>query len=311
MTPPTPTSPPAPTLLLGTAMWGWTVTPDMAFALLDQFYAAGFRWIDTATNYPINKRPEDFRRAENILLDWIKVREVSDLQIIVKIGSLNNLRSPEHNLSQSFLLMNLDDYRFRFGSNLAMLMVHWDNRDQPTEIRATFEAFQAFRAQGLGIGLSGIRHPELYAQLNEEFKFDFQIQIKHNLLQSDYQKYTAFHKQKRFLAYGINAGGIKLNPNEYQPSSSLQARGGDTSIAHPMAAPLRQILHEANRHVSRPPLLSMNHLGMLFAWYSPDMAGIIAGPSTTTQLQDTINFYNNLLQFDYNDVFEQLQRINY
>jgi len=41
--------------LLGTAMWGWTVSRPVCFDLLDTFYAAGFRQIDAAVNYPINK----------------------------------------------------------------------------------------------------------------------------------------------------------------------------------------------------------------------------------------------------------------
>ena len=59
-------------LILGTAMWGWTTSPAMAMTLLDQFYAAGGRAVDTATNYPINKNPGDFRQAERMLADWIR-----------------------------------------------------------------------------------------------------------------------------------------------------------------------------------------------------------------------------------------------
>jgi aryl-alcohol dehydrogenase-like predicted oxidoreductase len=49
-------------LLLGTAMWGWTVSRPTCFDLLDTFYAAGFRQVDAAVNYPINKNPDDSER---------------------------------------------------------------------------------------------------------------------------------------------------------------------------------------------------------------------------------------------------------
>ncbi len=296
-------------LTLGTAMWGWTVSEATAFALLDAFYAAGFRQVDTATNYPINKIPEDFRRAENMLQEWIKTHGVQDLEITAKIGSINNLRSPEHNLCKSFILLNLDEYRFKFGNNLAMLMVHWDNRDDEGAIREMLEALDVARQHGLQVGLSGIRHPEYYVKLNKIFQFDFYIQIKHNLLKSDYQHYALFHGKRCFITYGINAGGIKLNVEEYHAGSSLQVRGGNTAEEHPIAMPLRQILTKANQKQNRPKLLNMNHFGMLYAYYSPDVASILIGPSKPEQLVDTLEFHQYLQQFDYSDVFNQIKKL--
>lgn len=287
-------------------MWGWTIPEHRCFELLDAFYVAGFRQIDTATNYPINKRPKDFRRAETILKNWTDAHGVNDLDIIVKAGSINNLRSPEHNLSKSFLLMNLDDYRAKFRSNLHMLMVHWDNRDDANTIRQSLEALDEARKLGLKIGLSGIRHPDIYADLNRQFQFDFYIQFKHNLLQSDYERYHPFHGNRRFIAYGINAGGIKLNTDAYHADSSLSARGGDITREPPAAAPLRAIIAEANETTDRPAIESMNHCGMIFAYHSPDVAGILVGPSKVSQLEDTLNFYRHLHQFDFQNVYQKM-----
>lgn len=296
-----------PSLILGTAMWGWTVSEATAFAVLDAFYQHGFRQIDTATNYPINKIPEDFRKAEKILLQWIKTHNIKDLEIIIKVGSINNLRTPEHNLSKSFLLLNLDDYRFQFDSNFHTYMIHWDNRDSENEIRETLEALDEARKQGLRIGLSGIQYPEIYFKLNQEFQFNFRIQMKHNLLQSDYQRYTLFHGKPRFIAYGINAGGLKLNTSEYRKDSSLKARGGPTDTMYPIVESLQKILKDANQKATRPKLKSMNHIGMLYAYHSADIEGILVGPSSSLQLHDTIEFYRSLQEFDYEDVFEKLK----
>ena len=65
-------APIADELVLGTAMWGWTVDKVTAFQLLDAWYAAGQRKVDTATNYPIDRVPEHFRLAEQILAEWIR-----------------------------------------------------------------------------------------------------------------------------------------------------------------------------------------------------------------------------------------------
>jgi len=298
-----------PALLLGTAMWGWTIPEKRCWALLDAFYASGFRQLDTATNYPINKRPEDFRRAETIVKQWIDAHGIKDLDIIVKLGSINNLRSPEHNLSKSFILMNLDDYQAKFGSNFDMVMVHWDNRDAATDIEQTLEALNEARKTGLKIGLSGIRYPEVYAELNHQFHFLFYIQIKHNLLKSDYERYRAFHGSNRFIAYGINAGGIKLDTNAYNADSSLGARGGDTTKTHPIVASLQEIIGDVNAKNDRPNITSMNHCGMIFAYHSPDLGGILIGPSRLEQLEDTIDFYQKLHQFDYKDVYDKVKTL--
>ncbi len=287
-------------------MWGWTIPRETCFELLNHFHGQGFRDVDTATNYPINKQPDDFRKSETILLEWIKTHGVQDLQTTVKIGSINNLRSPEHNLNKSFILMNLDDYIQQFGSNFRLLMIHWDNRDAESEVLQTLEALDEARKRGLAIGLSGIRHPEIYKKLNESFQFDFHIQFKHNLLQSDYSKYEVFHGKRRFITYGINAGGLKLQTDEYRTDSSLKARGGNTEVEHAMAAPLRQILSAANQVENRPKLFNMNQIGMLYAYHSPDVESILIGPSKLSQLRDSLEFFQHLQSFDYSDVYEKI-----
>lgn len=296
-------------LTLGSAMWGWTIPEKRCFELLDAFYAAGFRQIDTATNYPINKIPKDFRKSEIILQNWIKTNGIRDLAVTVKVGSINNLRTPDQNLSKSFLLINLDDYRALYGENFDMLMLHWDNRDYVAEIQQTLEALDETRKLGVHVGLSGIRYPELYADLNKNFQLDFYIQCKHNLLQSDYERYKPFHGSRRFITYGINAGGIKLNADEYSTTSSLQARGGNVEGMHPIVAPLRQIIAEANQVNNRPAINNMNQCGMIFAYYAPDVSSILTGPSSVEQLENTIDFFEKMHQFDYKNFYQQLQKI--
>ncbi len=279
-------------MLLGTALWGWTIPRETCFALLDAFYAEGFREIDAAVNYPINQNPTDFRASERILLEWITAHGVDDLKVTIKVGSIDNMRTPNHNLSKSFLLLNLDDYRYRLGANLDTFMIHWDNREEEAPVRETLEALAVAREMGLYTGLSGIRRPDLYAHLNEEagFGFDFRIQIKHNILQSDYERYKAFHGARRFIAYGIHAGGIKLNPSEYRPDSSLKARGGNIEMSPPAIERLRVWMN------AEPDTPDFHRLAMLVAAYSPGIAGIIIGPSSVLQLEHSIAVWKSLGQ---------------
>lgn len=296
-----------PKLVLGTAMWGWTMPPKRCFEVLDTFYQHGFRAIDGATNYPINKQPDDFRRAEQILQEWIRANQITDLEVMMKIGSINNLRSPEHNLTYSFMMMCLDEYRFKLGDNLNMLMVHWDNRDTPAEIEDSFRALKHANEKGLDVGLSGIRHPELYAKINRQYQLDFQIQIKHNLLHSDYQRYAAFHGKRRFITYGINAGGLKLDVKAYEQDSSLKVRGGNIAQPPPMLEKLKVVIEAENKKKARSPITNFNECGLTYAFHSPDIAAILLGTSNKQQLQESIRFYQSLQTGVRTDFYEKLR----
>lgn len=293
--------------ILGTAMWGWTTPKSVAFQLLDEFYKRGFREVDGATNYPINKNVQDWRAAEKILQEWTKVHGVEDLKIMMKVGSLNNLKMPDHNLTKSFLLMNFEEYRSMFGKNLDTWMIHWDNRADKTAILESFEMFQLAVRQGFKVGFSGLKNPEVYADLNKDFNFDFRIQMKHNLLHSDYKKYHAFHGKRRFITYGINAGGIKLNAQNYHQNSSLKARAADWIPPSPILKKAENTIEFANQNNARPKLSTFNELGMIYAFYHTDIAGILLGTSRKEQLISSLEFMQQMLDNDYEDVFKKLQ----
>lgn len=293
-------------LILGTSMWGWTISKKTAFGILDYFYEAGFRQIDTATNYPISKNPVHWRLSENILAEWIDTHGIADLQIITKVGSLTNLFSSEHNLNKSFLLMALEHYQTLYKNNLGTFAIHWDNRADKQDIKSTFEALQIAQKQGLKLGFSGIKYPEIYANLCEDYPFDFRIQIKHNILQSDYPRYPAFHGQKRFITYGINAGGLKLQPEQYSENSYLKARGGDTSKPHLIIEKIQLILKEINSKKERPPIHHFYQIGMAYAFYSPDIQAILLGSSSVEQWKGNVAFFENLKGFGYEDLYRLL-----
>lgn len=305
-----PSNHPPPTLILGTAMWGWAIPEKTCFALLDEFYQNGFREIDGATNYPINKNPNDFRKSERILQQWIKSNGVHDLKIMMKVGSINNLRTPDHNLSKSFLLICYDEYQHQFEGMLDTLMVHWDNREVEKEIEQTMEAFEIFHNAGLRVGLSGIKYPSVYAKLNQKNQFDFRIQIKHNLLYSDYHRYEDFHGKSRFITYGINAGGIKLNEKSYTVNSSLKLRNAFHQKDHIIITELNQLIEHWNQQFNNLSIQNFNHCGMCYAFHSSDIEGILLGTSHLEQLKDSINFYQKLLNEQYWKLFQKLSQLS-
>lgn len=310
-------------LILGTAQWGWTVSKNEAFELLDAWLKAGFRQIDCATNYPINRNPDDFRAAEKILLEYLNAHGLQDLQITMKIGSLDNLRSPEVNLAPSFVQMMTAEYLRLFGSNLACAMFHWDNRDNVEEIHSSLEALKYLQQEyGIRPGLSGIAHPSAYAEANADLGLSFDVQLKHNVLQSDFGRYTpiTLHQSPlpavalakeghRLYAYGINAGGVKLDA-PYPTDSTFLARGGQPEKAAPLLEKISAFLPTWNTAFVRPPIKTMNHIGLIFAGLHPGLSGILLGVSSLTQLKETLDFWRNFEVFDYADVFSALKKIH-
>ena len=293
-------------LFLGTAQWGWTTEKQVAFRLLDAFYQHGFRHVDCATNYPINGQPADFRAAETILAEWLRVHAIKDLKVMMKIGSLSNNRTAECNLGKSFLMMSMEQYKNCFQDNLDCLMIHWDNRDDEEEIGQSLEAMQVFRSAGLELGLSGIRHPEIYARLNEKHGFNFYIQLKHNLLYSDFERYQPFHGNARFIAYGLNAGGIKLDAATYHDKSVLLARGTVHNNSDALVQKLSEILDHANGQNNRPAVTEFYQVGMLYASANPELQRVLVAPSEVAQWTKTLDFFHTLQQYDYQDIVQSI-----
>jgi aryl-alcohol dehydrogenase-like predicted oxidoreductase len=303
---------PLPQLVLGTAQWGWNVSRTEAFQLLDRWLKAGHKRIDAATNYPINKNPEDFRASENILHEYVQAHGLHDLHITIKIGGLDNMRTPDVNLAPSFILMMADEYGRLFGANLRCAMLHWDNRNDVGQISASLAALaEVEKDYGLQPGLSGIAHPEAYAAANEEMGISFDIQLKNNLLQSDIGRYEPLFQQNkhRFFAYGINAGGVKID-GIYPEDSTLLRRGGDPEKATATLEKLRALLPKLNTAFVRPPVKTMNHVGLIYTALDRHFSGILLGVSSPAQLDETLDFWRNLETYDYGDVWGTLRKLS-
>jgi aryl-alcohol dehydrogenase-like predicted oxidoreductase len=296
--------------LLGTAQWGWTVPASTAYALLDAWLKAGQRAVDIATNYPINKNSADFRAAESILLSYISAHGLeNELTITMKVGSMDNLRTPDCNLSPSYLMMMAAENKRQFRGCLASLMLHWDNRNKIEEIRASFTALsEAANQLGFRPGLSGIAQTAVYAALLNGYAGPLDIQLKHNVLQSDLTHYSVLMDaapQSRVFAYGINAGGIKLD-EKYDTESTFLTRGGKPDLHLSRLDWIRAHIPAWNAAFVRPPIKSMNHLGLIFAGINPRINGMVLGFRDVDQLHESLDFWRNLETFDYSEVWKML-----
>lgn len=294
-------------LLLGSAQWGWNMTEAAVFRMLDLWLQAGLKRIDCATNYPIDKVPANFRAAEGMLSTYIRAHGIhNELAITMKIGSLDNMKSPECNLSPSFIRMMAEEYNRIFGSALSCLMIHWDNRNEGNAIEETVEAlYDCCHSLGLTPGLSGIAHPELYANL---LQGPVDVQVKNNVFQSSIAHYLPLKNNGnlvQFFAYGINGGGVKLQEN-YTAESTLLIRGGHQEQVMQRVNAINQKIPQWNGNV-RPPIKNMNHLGLIFNMLNPEISGIVLGVKNQAQFSETLDFIRNIQTYDYSDVWQWLR----
>ena len=285
-------------LILGTALWGWVVPKATCFEILDEFYKNNFRKIDTATNYPINKDNKYFRFAETIIEEWISANGVNDLEITIKVGSVDNSGSPVNNLTFSFLMMSQDYYLEKFESNVDTLMIHWDNRNSEESISQSIRALYTINKK-VKVGLSGIKYPEIYYKYLKDNNIISSIQIKHNLFDSYYDKYKPFLGLSRFDAYGINAGGLKLN-SKYTATSSASIRGITVSSYQSYLVNLQILI--SNSKICN----SFNDICMIYALNSPGLGGIISGTSSKGQIKETINSFKHVLPLDTSKLYHDL-----
>ncbi len=286
-------SPERKELTLGTALWGWGIEKQTAFEMLSHFYAAGWRCVDTATNYPINKNPLDFRRAETWIAEWIRANSITNLRVLVKVGAVDNSGSELAELSPSFLLICEDMYRVRFGPNLRCLSIHWDNRSSKEEVTETAQALVGIAARGLEVGLSGIKHPGLYANAAPELGSRWWVQVKENVFTNRTRCHTYEGlANARFLAYGINGGGIKFDQAP-TPASSVVLR----EIAVPNGLEeIKRFIVETLDVAPRPE--SFNQFSLLVQSVNTALSGLIIGPRDVNQLADTLNYWARLSAID-------------
>lgn len=148
-------------VFLGTAGWGQKIAKTEAYRILETFYGHGFRWVDTATNYPIDRNPENYGETIEWLSDFCS--DFSELKIFVKAGSATNKGESRHLINASYFALVLDLLFGRLGDCLGGLGIHWDNGVGDTDRVEIIDLFSNINDRGLAIGLSGISNPEIYS----------------------------------------------------------------------------------------------------------------------------------------------------
>lgn len=278
-------------ICLGTAMWGWSIERTAAFELLDFFYNQGGRFIDTATNYPINSHAESYSAAVKLIENWSKANGIHDLGVIYKLGSVTNNNDATCDLTADTIARNADNASHMLGANLYNLLIHWDNRDDAQAIHATLSELSAqCAAKSCRLGLSGIKHVNHYEDALQALQVKhIDVEAKSNFLINGEQHYSALYaKDTCVWGYGISGSGLKLDPNEYRKDSYVTLTRGVNY--HQSMLPVRKLEQLQTLLKKYDDVANLYQLSMLISESNNDLNGYIISPSRIAQLEETYKF---------------------
>lgn len=272
-------------------MWGWSVSRETIFDMLDYYYAAGERYIDVATNYPINSRAQDYCKALELLSTWSNANGVDDLEVCFKFGSISNENTPENDLGDSAICKARDLAYKKLGGNIDCFMIHWDQRDVYSEIMHSLETtFSICKEMQWKLGVSGIENKNLYYKALSQLKFnELVLQAKSNILykgELEYESLTDLPLQ--IWSYGISVSGLKLNQDDYRSDSYVSLVRDDNYHENLMTPKLRNKIIRLIE--SEEVIANFYQLSMLLADRNRKTYGYLISPSNLHQLENALNF---------------------
>lgn len=153
-------------LALGGNVFGWTVSEEKAFPILDAFVSAGFNLIDTADIYPRWVPGNQGGESEEIIGNWLK-RSGKRQEVVVATKVGMDMGPGKKGLSKDYILRSADDSLRRLQTEyIDLYQSHQD--DPQTPLEETLEAFDQLIKQGKvrAIGASNYSAARLAEALN-------------------------------------------------------------------------------------------------------------------------------------------------
>ena len=277
-------------LVLGGNVFGWTAKGDEAFAILDAFYEAGGRMIDTADVYSAWIEGHKGGESERVIGKWLESRGVrAEMRIHTKTGMLGGKELYE----PARVLQSLDASLERLRTDyLDLYYAHIDYEQLAPE--AIVEAFDGAMQTGkvLAIGASKFSAKRLAATLAAADKAGA---AKFSVLQNEYNLVSRQHFDADLQAL-CREHGIPMLPyfglasgyltGKYRSADDLegQARGGRVKAyierGKPALAALDAVAEETGA--------SLPAIALAWLREQPGIGAPIASASKAGQVSDLI-----------------------
>lgn len=265
-------------VFLGTAGWGRKVGKTEAYRILETYYENGFRWIDTATNYPIDRNPKNYGNTIAWLSEFFP--DFPDLKVFVKAGSATNQGDSMQLINVSYIALIFDILTSQLGGCLRGLGIHWDSGNDISDRIALIDFFLQIHHDGHAVGLSGVAIPELYTKSSIATELPWIIQTNFSPVRTKQADIEVAQIRKNFPAakiYGYNLlGGLA--------SKGLPEAGN-------RLVNLDRLMNSGARAVKNDILEQV-----IVRCLSSNVTGLVIGPANSIQCLD---WCTNLDRFDF------------
>jgi aryl-alcohol dehydrogenase-like predicted oxidoreductase len=136
-------------LCLGSMQFGWTADEQLSFRILDEAFAAGINFIDTADIYSNWVEGNPGGVSETIIGRWLKQSAIPRDRVVIATKVRGRMGTGPHNegLSRSHVIEAVEGSLRRLGvETIDLYQSHW--YDENTPIEETLAAFSELISQG-------------------------------------------------------------------------------------------------------------------------------------------------------------------
>jgi aryl-alcohol dehydrogenase-like predicted oxidoreductase len=283
-------------LCLGTMQFGWTADEDTSFTILNEAFAAGINFIDTADVYSRWVQGNPGGVSESIIGNWWQQAKIHREQIVIatKVRGRMGEGPNDEGLSRAHIFSSVEASLRRLKTDyIDLYQAHWF--DENIQIEETMQAFADLVHQGKVryVGCSNYPAWRLMQALwttdrKHLARFD-SLQPHYNLLhRAEFERELAEVCQVYnigVIPYSPLAGGFltgKYRKNE--PPQSARARGVKRYFSDKNFAVIDR-LAELGQHKNHA---SVSQLALAWLLTNPLVSSAIIGPRTLEQLQDNL-----------------------
>lgn len=139
-------------LALGGNVFGWNLTGERAFDVLDAFVEGGFNLIDTADTYSVWIEGHKGGESESLIGDWLARRgKRDDVVIATKVGM--KTADGEQGLARDFIMKSADRSLARLKTDyIDLYQAHIDDPNTPLEetLQAFADLIEAGKVRAIG-----------------------------------------------------------------------------------------------------------------------------------------------------------------
>ncbi len=275
-------------LVLGGNVFGWNVKDDLALAVLDAFYEAGGRMIDTAQGYSAWIPGHVGGESERELGKWLESRGVrSEMRIATKVNiwAKPGMLAPAHVTAE--LELSLERLRSDY---VDLYYAHNDDPETPQDEVAqgfaalvtagktrelgasnyTLERLVSARDAAARLGVAG------YTVLQNEYNL-----VERSKFEGAMQDYCVANDVALLPYYGLAAGFLT---GKYRTAADLEGRVRGTSVARYME-PGKPVL-AAMDAVAAETGATLAQIALAWLMAQPGVAAPIASATSVAQVRE-------------------------